>query len=255
MTTALRVQMILDGDARGAKAAASEAAAAVKGLSGATKEAAGSAGTHTAATNAEAAAAGRLATAEAAAAAQVVRVNSAMIGGMSNSRNFAMQMSQVAQQGAITGNYLGALAIQLPDLALGFGDVAIAASIVATIALPMVIGAFGDGKTAAEQLADATGEIGYSISVLKGIVQDFADGSLESLREKYGEIDTQLLTLIKHQREQEIGQAQSAGRDAIAAIADEYGALLNTINQPSKAGLQAVTQLKDELGLTARQGR
>ncbi len=33
----------------------------------------------------------------------------------------SMQLSQVASQGAVTGNYLQALAIQLPDLALSFG--------------------------------------------------------------------------------------------------------------------------------------
>lgn len=37
------------------------------------------------------------------------------------SKQVAMQLSQVASQGSVTGNYLQALAIQLPDLALGFG--------------------------------------------------------------------------------------------------------------------------------------
>lgn len=47
-------------------------------------------------------------------------------GGASNGlRQMSMQLSQVGQQGAATGNYLQALAIQLPDLALGFGTVGI----------------------------------------------------------------------------------------------------------------------------------
>lgn len=46
---------------------------------------------------------------------------------MNNSLRMAsMQLSQVAQQGAATGNYLQALAIQAPDLALGFGAIGIA---------------------------------------------------------------------------------------------------------------------------------
>lgn len=44
-----------------------------------------------------------------------------------NSRMMAMQLSQVAQQASATGNYLQAIAIQLPDLALGFGPIGIAA--------------------------------------------------------------------------------------------------------------------------------
>jgi hypothetical protein len=39
----------------------------------------------------------------------------------------AMQLSQVAQQASVTGNWLQAIAIQLPDLALGFGPIGIAA--------------------------------------------------------------------------------------------------------------------------------
>lgn len=44
-----------------------------------------------------------------------------------NSRMMAMQLSQVAQQASATGNVLQAIAIQLPDLALGFGPIGIAA--------------------------------------------------------------------------------------------------------------------------------
>lgn len=40
-------------------------------------------------------------------------------------RQMSMQLSQVAQQGSVTGNFLQALAIQLPDLALGFGTLGI----------------------------------------------------------------------------------------------------------------------------------
>ena len=41
------------------------------------------------------------------------------------SRNLSFQLNQVAQQGAVTGNYLGALAIQLPDMLLSFGTLGI----------------------------------------------------------------------------------------------------------------------------------
>lgn len=47
----------------------------------------------------------------------------------------AMQLSQVAQQASATGNWLQALAIQLPDLALAFGPIGIAAGAAAGAAL------------------------------------------------------------------------------------------------------------------------
>ncbi len=52
-------------------------------------------------------------------------------------RNVSLQLSQVAQQGAVTGDYFRALAIQLPDLALGFGTIGIAAGALAPILLTL----------------------------------------------------------------------------------------------------------------------
>ncbi len=82
-------------------------------------------------------------------------------------RMLGQQLSQVVQQGAATGNWLQALAIQLPDIALGFGNIAIVASIVATVALPMIVQAFGAGKTAAETAADANKAYAESFSALE----------------------------------------------------------------------------------------
>ena len=54
-------------------------------------------------------------------------------------RMAAMQLSQVASQGAVTGNYLQALAIQIPDLVLGFGTLAIVAgSVAGALAGPLI---------------------------------------------------------------------------------------------------------------------
>lgn len=54
------------------------------------------------------------------------------MGGLANSlRQTSLQMSQVAQQGAVTGNFLQAFIIQIPDLLLPFGTLAIVIGAVA----------------------------------------------------------------------------------------------------------------------------
>ena len=54
-------------------------------------------------------------------------------------RMAAMQLSQVASQGSVTGSYIQALAIQLPDLAMGLGTVGIVAGALAgALAMPLV---------------------------------------------------------------------------------------------------------------------
>lgn len=120
------------GAAKRAEMAAEGYSSSMTGASAAAKAmATSSAGASAALTN-QAVAAQKAATLATAAANQNARAN----GNMSNSlRMAAMQLSQVAQQGSATGNYLQALAIQLPDLALGFGTVGIALGVLGGVML------------------------------------------------------------------------------------------------------------------------
>lgn len=100
-------------------------------------------------------------------------------------RQVSMQLSQVAQQGSATGNYLQALAIQLPDIGLAFGTIGIAAGVAAGALLPVVsnlIGVADEGKKA----DDAAKAFNSTISQIKGVI-DIASASLDELTQKYGE--------------------------------------------------------------------
>lgn len=70
-----------------------------------------------------------------------------------NSRMMAMQLSQVAQQASATGNVLQAIAIQLPDLALGFGPIGIAAGAAAG-AILSYFASYSSGDSANDILRD-----------------------------------------------------------------------------------------------------
>jgi len=94
------------------------------------------------------------------------RLAPGMAAGGHQSRMMAMQLSQVAQQASATGNWVQALAIQLPDMALGFGAVGIAAGILASVTLPLLASMFGgtseEARKAAEQadrLKEAWGQL------------------------------------------------------------------------------------------------
>jgi len=75
----------------------------------------------------------------------------------------AMQLSQVAQQASATGNWLQAVAIQLPDLALGFGPIGIAAGAAAGAALSYYSSIINDGE-AAEQTLSAQADLIASVA-------------------------------------------------------------------------------------------
>lgn len=83
------------------------------------------------------------------------------------SRLVAMQLSQVAQQASATGNWIQAIAIQLPDLALGLGPIGIAAGAAAGAFLPLIANMVTSQEEGSE-LVD---------------VMDSLEGALEGYRE------------------------------------------------------------------------
>ena len=120
-------------------------------------------------------------------AANAGRVGPAMAGAGQNSRMFAMQLSQVAQQASATGNFVQALAIQLPDMAMGFGAAGIAAGVLASVALPALAAAFMNGGTEAQRLQDIMAEMDDAVSAF-GSAVEAANVPTEELIEKYGRL-------------------------------------------------------------------
>ncbi|TGV61123.1 phage tail tape-measure protein [bacterium M00.F.Ca.ET.141.01.1.1] len=128
----------LSSAAAKAEAAAAGVSASTKNASTAAASLAASAGNAAAELNQEGAAAVR---ASSALQAHYVAANSNSAAAKNTGyqmRMVAMQLSQVAQQTQTSGNFIQALAIQLPDLALGFGVVGIALGVVAGILLPLI---------------------------------------------------------------------------------------------------------------------
>lgn len=83
-------------------------------------------------------------------------------------RNASLQLSQVAQQTAATGNFVQALAIQLPDLTLGFGTIGIAAGVAAGALLPLI----ANLVRTEEVSKDMSGQLMSSFRAVKSATDD-----------------------------------------------------------------------------------
>jgi len=84
----------------------------------------------------------------------------------SASRNLSFQLSQVAQQGAVTGNYLQALTIQLPDMLLSFGTLGILIGAAAGALGGPLINALTGSSQAVQDLDEDLGDLGESFEDL-----------------------------------------------------------------------------------------
>lgn len=140
-------------------------------------------------------------------------------------RATSMQLSQVAQQASATGDWLQAVAIQLPDLALGLGPIGILAGAAAGALLPLAAN-FLTASGNAEELEDA-------MSGLKKATDSYADAVANSLMpaedliRKFG------------------GQAESAGRvyDAMRKIAElDFTRSINNARSAMETTLQSLTE-------------
>lgn len=185
-------------------------------------------------------------------AANTGKVAPAMAGAGQGSRMLALQLSQVAQQTSATGNFVQALAIQLPDMAIGFGAVGIAASIVASVALPALVSALSSGESEIATFDDAMDELKSTMEAL-GSTQDILGMSAVELAEKYGEYGYKVREAAAALAELQIAQAQAQLAETIIEGADALNQFAGAAATAFSSGVstqEVMVNLRDTLGLT-----
>ena len=96
-----------------------------------------------------------------------------------SARMFSQQLSQVGQQAMATGQFVTALAIQLPDIGIAFGAVGGAEGLLAGIGLPLLVNAFSGSRTEALSAKGAVDEFSSSLDTYKNFVQLSSTSTLE----------------------------------------------------------------------------
>lgn len=153
-------------------------------------------------------------------------------GGM---RQTMQQLSQVAQSGAATGNWVQSLAIQLPDLALAFGPVGIAAGAVAGVLVTMAPSLLGAGN-AAKEYKDRLKEASDASKALKDAVTaatiPFAD-----LKKALGDSADEMARLNRNQLEAARGAAAQKLQDVVKGLGLSQGSFERTAQGPNQPGM------------------
>ncbi|ETX26513.1 hypothetical protein, partial [Roseivivax isoporae] len=157
-------------------------------------------------------------------------------------RQVSMQLSQVAQQGAATGNYLQALAIQAPDLALGFGALGIAAG----AAIPILFGVAQAAMGASEEIEklDVQGAYSAAASAIDAAreAQDRYSAAVRLSGVYQREVTAEVLSSLR---------LEAQAREALAALEVER---LNRQRRTLEANLAASREQLDRLLRDVNQG-
>lgn len=158
-----------------------------------------------------------------------------MAGAMGDMRMTTMQLSQVAQQGAATGQWMQAFAIQLPDLALAFGPVGIAAGAVAGALLmlaPAFVGAGREAKLMEDKLSAADDSIQALARSAKASQMSLADMS-----KAYGASADEVERLNRAQLAFNRADAARKLGDAMKALGLSQGSFERNVEGPQQPGM------------------
>ena len=149
-----------------------------------------------------------------------------------NMRMFGQQLSQVAQQGAATGQWAQAFAIQAADIGLAFGPVGMAIGAVLTV-LPSLVMGFMEAGEGAETLDDAVDGLGSSLDDYTRYIQIAASDTAD-LAEKFGAFAGQVRGFSEYMAQVSLGQALDDAKVVAYQLADSISAVVGQANEADK---------------------
>lgn len=185
------------------------------------------------------------------AGASVGKVGKAFSGNSGNVRMFAQQLSQVAQQGAATGQWAQALAIQAADIGLAFGVVGMAIGAAIPVVTAMAMG-FLSSAGASKQFQEALESLG---DIMDGVreTQEILSMSSGDMAKNFGRYSVEALDAARNLSEYRLADLNDALRDqaALAGVAaSEMGNLVGWFGQ---VNYRKIAELADSFGISTQQ--
>lgn len=189
-----------------------------------------------------------------------------LVGG--GARQLGVNLSQVAQAGAVTGNYFQALTVQAADLGLAFGSIGIAVGAAITVLGPYLASLIGSAEANAS-FADTADDLGASLAAIRSEVSLLTDlqgqyvaavvrGQDEIAGALLQEIELRgsLLQFQRIEQEQQLAILQDGLRESQAAfeaaLADARNAAANVERDLSNEGFTRTQQQEAILQATRR---
>ncbi|OWJ78423.1 hypothetical protein [Haematobacter genomosp. 1] len=170
-------------------------------------------------------------------------------------QNTAAQFADLAVQIGSGTSVLTALGQQIPQILGPLGTVGALAGVAAAVFFPLAnaMGLFGEESV---DVAKQLKEVNTAISDLRSITAQYADGDLEKLREKYGQVTDQLWAMVEAQRTLARIDARQALDTAIGGITEvSQPGMIDSLRGYAASEAGQLRFLRDELSLTDEQAR
>jgi hypothetical protein len=166
-------------------------------------------------------------------------------------QNVGYQVQDFAVQVGGGTSATQAFAQQFPQLASALGPIGVLIGTIGAVAVPLLVAAFGSGGDASEMLEENLKALAESVTSLNEISQNYSATGIQSMIDKYGELNSQVLAMIEAQRQIAVSDALEASRAAVQSLSEEYGLVIDNI---IRARVKA-DDMNNALGLTKTQAQ
>lgn len=142
-------------------------------------------------------------------------------GAKSKIQQIGFQVQDFAVQVGSGTSATQAFGQQFPQLAGAFGPVGMAIGTLAAVGIPLLVAAFASGAAAGKSFEDTLNELKESLSSLQDVSNNYSPEGITALKEKYGELNEEILRNIELQRQLDMREALENSKNAIEAMAGE----------------------------------
>ena len=162
------------------------------------------------------------------------------------------QIQDFAVQVAGGTDAMRAFGQQAPQLASFFGPLGTIIGTFAAVTLPLLGAAFASAGEDADSFGDKVSALEKAIQAVDEAAKIHTAQGLTDIKEKYGEINADILDMIARQSELATAMAENTAQAAIQSLADQYGALainLNAVGHFVGQTKEQIRNLAKELGI------
>lgn len=186
----------------------------------------------------------------------LARFGKSASGSSLNAQQFGWQVSQMGQSIAAGTPAINAITMQLGDLLpmLGIGGLTGVAVTAAAVMIPLAA-SFLSGEDGAKKLANALDVLRESTDAVNASTKTYTAEGVEGLRQKYGELTNEILSLVEAQRLRAISKAEEGAINAVRALAQEYRLVALEAGSTGRQAEQSFSVMANQLGITKDQAR
>ncbi|MBL3608203.1 phage tail length tape measure family protein [Rhodovulum sulfidophilum] len=164
-------------------------------------------------------------------------------------QNMGYQVQDIAVQLQMGAKASSVFAAQGSQIASMFGPVGAVVGTLAAVGLPLLSMAFTSAAKDGRAFSEVLDDLESSVAALDAVTRSYSAKGLVDLKERYGEVNAEILTLIERQKQVAIADAVRDADAAAQGFADQLERISDLVAR-AEYQFSPIEKLNEEFGLT-----